>query len=327
MVTAVGSTALASCAAIRAKIAGFEEVPYTDVRSEPIVGAPVNFIASESKGTVRLRDLAIPALEECLDAIPNPGTSRIALMLGVGHPSRPGPHRSADVLFREIERKLSVALSPHSRVIAEGSLSTVIALNEARLLLAQQAVDYCIVGGVDTYLEREQLTWLQANCRLKRPNNPDGLIPGEAACFLAVGQSQPGDGGVQIIGLALENTNHIKDVPAVRAIALSRAMSGSLKEAAVLSNQISFELTDMTGERDLGVDHAIALTRVFVDPRRGLDVWHPAMSLGATGSAAFPSLIAIVWAAASRGFAPGEYAMCVTLSDGWGKGAAVLSSR
>jgi 3-oxoacyl-[acyl-carrier-protein] synthase-1 len=326
MVTSVGATALASCAAIRAKLAGFEEIPYSDLRNIAIVGAPIRFIRSESKGLVRLEDLAAPALAECASFIPREDLSRTALFIGLADTSRPRLYRDSDEVLRRIQRKTGLTFSSQSRVIEAGSLSTIMALHMARALFDTGQAKWCIVGGVDTYLERGQLRWLERVQRLKRPNNPDGVIPGEGACFVALGAETSGRSPVRLVGLGLQRGAQDASASAVpRATDLSVAMTQSLADAAITSKDVAVEITDMTGERDMGVDHAIAVTRTFVESRPRLHYWHPAMSVGTIGAAALPCAMALTWAAATRHFAPGPYAMCVALAETAGKGAAILS--
>jgi len=324
MVTAVGSSALASCAAIRAKLTGFEEVPYTDIRSQPIIGAPVNFIASEAKGPLRLADLAVPAIAECLEQIPASDLSRVALNIGMGHPSRPGPHHRYEVTATEVHRRLGSRFSRHSRVFLEGNLSTIHALEYSQLLLERGQADWCIVGGVDSLLDARQIIWLQRIGRLKRANKPDGLIPGEAACFLCVARDPHTPPSIRISSAAIERASPEEETD-VRASALSRAMKRSIDGAGLRANDVACEITDMTGERDIGVDHAIAVTRTFLEPRDRLHFWHPAMSVGAIGAAALPCAIGLAWAAAVRRFLPGSHAMCVALTESWASGAVVVS--
>src|SRR5262249_6150020 len=63
MVCSIGLTADTGCAAIRAKIAGFGELPYVDNSGEPIVGSRVPGLDSGLKRRERLVELLAIALE------------------------------------------------------------------------------------------------------------------------------------------------------------------------------------------------------------------------------------------------------------------------
>lgn len=326
MVTAVGSTALSSCAAIRSGLAGFREVPYTDIQNAPVVGAPVQFIRSEFKGFHRLVDLAAPALIECAALIPSDEIAATALLLCVADASRPPLYPNDRLFLRSLQERTGLSFSSQSHVIPAGALSGVIALERAQIILATAAARYCIIGGVDTYLDSPHIRWLQRSQRLKRPNNPDGLIPGEAAGFVALGDTDPSSSApVRVVGIGLVDSRRTAAIDgAVRGTDITSAMRTSLERAGVADKEIAFEVTDMTGERDQGVDHAIAVTRTFTESRPRLHYWHPAMSLGTVGAAALPCAMGLVWASAVGSYAPGSYAMCVSVSEQFGKGAAVL---
>ena len=57
MVCSVGLNAASACAAMRAGIANFVELPYHDNQGEPIIGAPVPGIPFDLKRTERLVEL------------------------------------------------------------------------------------------------------------------------------------------------------------------------------------------------------------------------------------------------------------------------------
>ena len=329
MVTAVGASAPASCAAIRAKIAGFEELPYADIRNRPVIGAPVRFIDSDSKGVERLTDLAVPALRECMESLHQADLPDTALLLGLGEISRPGVHCRPEVILRSIQSRLGFRLSTQSRAIAGGGVSTISALQIARLLFERRLVKWCVVGGVDSFLEREQLRWLEQIHRLKRPNNPDGLIPGEAACFVVVGPSSGSDDGIGVTGMSVQPTAQVSESTGTlpRGTELTAAMRNSMTEASIASIDVGVEITDMTGERDMGVDHAIAVTRTFTEPRERLHFWHLGMSVGSIGAASMGCAMGLARAARLRGFFPGRHAMCVALAEASAKGAVIISLR
>jgi 3-oxoacyl-[acyl-carrier-protein] synthase-1 len=321
MTTCVGSGLDPSCAAFRCRLSGFAALPYEDLRNERVIGAPVQQVASERKGGERLLDLAVPALQECLASIDGVESRRVALLLASGS----GRSGSEGAKSAELLKKLCVTLSQEfslrSAALSGGAFQAISALTQARSLLVRREVDFCIVGGVDSMLDGSQLRTLERQRRLKRDNDPDGLIPGEAACFLLCAPAPvAGQPCLRISGLGAASE---RDRP--RAEPLAIAMRQAITEAGRRSSEISVLITDLTGERDLGVEYALALTRVFVEPQDGLQAWHLAMSVGTIGAAFFPTAVAWWLAACRRGYAPGAHAMCTVLSEAGWRGASVLS--
>jgi 3-oxoacyl-[acyl-carrier-protein] synthase I len=325
MVTSVGPSSASSCAAMRAKVAGFAEVPYTDISNEPVVGAPVSFVQSLSKGIVRLVDLAVPALKECCQAIPQSEVARTPLLLALADSSRPSTIAEPVQVLRELKRRVGVEFGEDSCVLPYGAIGGAIALQHAQMLIEKRGARYCIVGGVDSFLDQRQLRWLERGRRLKRPNQPDGLIPGEAASFVLVSAKPPQrDASAAVIGIGTSSSSP-DDKSQPRAASIVSAMRTAIANAGVSTSQIRVEITDLTGERDLAVDHAIAVTRTFIDPQPKLHYWHMAMSLGSVGAASIPC--AVTWAlqAAVRGYAPGVCAMCTSISEPSAKGAVLVA--
>lgn len=65
MVSSVGLSSAAACAAMRAGIAMFEELSYRDNRGQSVVGAAVPGLDAELKRDERLLELLTHALADC----------------------------------------------------------------------------------------------------------------------------------------------------------------------------------------------------------------------------------------------------------------------
>jgi 3-oxoacyl-[acyl-carrier-protein] synthase-1 len=325
MVTPVGSSAASSCAALRAKVSGFSEVPYTDISNEPVVGAPVTFVASNAKGLVRLVDLAAPALQECASFLPSGEMAKTPVLLVIADAARPSVSKRPSDLLVALEARLGVSFAPGSSVFPHGAVGGVIALRHARALIEERKAHNCIVGGVDSFLDQRQLRWLERSRRLKRPNQPFGLIPGEGAGFVVL-SATPVDGHarVSVIGIGAAHTAP-EDRSRPRAGEIVDAMRAAVTAAGISTSDIGFEITDLTGEREMAVDHALAVTRTFIEPQPKLHSWHMAMSLGSVGAASVPCALAWTMQSNMRGYAPSAHAMCVAISEVSTKGAIVVA--
>jgi len=72
----------------------------------------------------------------------------------------------------------------HQLYLFRGSVGFFKGINKAIELLNNQQYQYVVVGAIDSLIDPEKLEMLEGHGRLKDANNPTGVIPGEAACFL-----------------------------------------------------------------------------------------------------------------------------------------------
>jgi 3-oxoacyl-[acyl-carrier-protein] synthase-1 len=317
MTSCVGADAESACAAFRCRIAGFRELPYRDIRSRALVGAPVHHVDSQHLGGERLLDLVVPAVRECISRMDGPPRSGVSLVLACP-PAFGGEAAALDL--RTLEKVLGVRLSETSRLVVGGATAAIAALEYASALLKAGQEPVCVVGGVDSLLDERQVRTLERMRRLKQDANPHGMIPGEGACVLlcAAAPAKP------LPSLRVAGSSRTQEAGGVRSAALSASLRQAIDAAGLANSDVGTVITDLTGERELSVDYAIALTRVFTQPQDKLHAWHMAMSVGHIGVASIPTQIAWWLAAGRRGYAPGASAACLALSEvGW-RGAVVL---
>jgi len=328
MVTPVGLDSGASCAALRAGIQRLRETGYRDNRARLVVGAEVREIRSPRKGLRRLLDLAVPALREALANAAVDDGERLALLLCVQESARPwSDGRPLESLADELQRSLGFAFRAGIEVRASGSAGTLDALRRARSLLRNGAADTVVVGGVDSLLTQATVDWYQKHDRLKQSVNPDGLIPGEGAAFTVWRESWPG-AGVRLAGVACElEPAHVTAPGPNRGEGLSRVLVACLRDARLGADQVSYRVSDLTGERFGFVEHALAAIRIFRLPMEECPHWHLAPSVGCMGAAGGAALGAWAGVAWQRGYAPGPHALCIATSDDGLRAAAILSAR
>src|SRR6267143_5175219 len=163
--TAVGLTAPASAAAVRAGISGFGEHPFMiDRQGEPMIVARVPS-ADDLSGCERFLRLSAQPAREALT--PLEGHLRevgaIPLFLGLP-PQRPG--RPADLDGRVTDffrRDVGVA---SVECISTGHAAGLMALEAASRRVSVNPSSFCLAGGLDSYLEAETLEWLEQNDQL-----------------------------------------------------------------------------------------------------------------------------------------------------------------
>ncbi|TDW32684.1 3-oxoacyl-[acyl-carrier-protein] synthase-1 [Rhizobium azibense] len=327
MVTAVGLDAPSTCAAMRAKLDGFQETRFVGSGGEWVIGAPVplprNWI-----GEKRLAHLAAGAICEAFEAVPD-ARGQAALILCLAEHDRPGRpvHDDADLLRRIAE---IVAVEPHarSRIVAYGRPSGHVALDQARRLIVSGEAPYVMIAGVDTYLTSPAIGHYVSQKRILTPDNPNGFIPGEAAA--AVLCAQTGNSSLRLYGLGLTRERasiyNAEDLP-LRGDGMTNAYSLALGEAGIEMNRLGYRISDLIGEQYWFKQTALASLRLLRGRHGFQDLWSPAESLGNIGAASVPMMVGMAWTAARKGYAAGTPVLIEAANDAGACGAALFGDR
>src|SRR5512134_3474808 len=132
LVTSVGLTAPAACAAMRCKLTNPSETRFIDSAGEWIMGHGVP-LEKPWRGLPKLAKMAALAIDECLAAVEKEERQNIPLLLCVAERERPGRLEGLDdQLFIDIAAELDTRFASTSRVIAQGRVSVAVALGHAR---------------------------------------------------------------------------------------------------------------------------------------------------------------------------------------------------
>ena len=333
MVSPVGLNAEASCAAMRAGISAFEELPYSDNSGEPIVGAVVPGYTLDTRhfGN-RLVKMLAAAVTECLDKTPQLSTEGIPLLVALAEAGRPGfPADLAENIINKLQAALGVNFHPVlSRVVSSGHTSGFEALAIAREIMKDKDVPSCLICGVDSYLRAGSLLWLDQHWRLKTEENSDGVIPGEAAAAVLVCTRQftSSATSVQLTGLGFgtEPAPVMTEEPLL-GLGLTEASKGALSEVGIQMHQIGFRLSDVTGESYGFREQALVVGRLLrVHREGGYPIWHASENIGDTGAAAGIVQIILSFYAFLKNYAPGDVAMCFASSETGRRAVALLAS-
>jgi 3-oxoacyl-[acyl-carrier-protein] synthase I len=326
MVTAVGLDAPSACAAMRAKLDGFQETRFPGPGGDPLVGAPVP-LPRKWIGEKRLAHMAAAAILEAFEPVPEArGNAALILCLAEeNRPGRPGPDGAR--LAARIADITGVTTPHRTRIVAHGRPSGHAALDRARRLLAERAFPYVMIAGVDGYLSTLSIAHYLAENRLLTPDNPNGFIPGEAAA--AVLCARPGAGDFRLFGLGLaREPAHIHnpaDAP-LRGDGMTSAYRAALEEAGVSLAQIDYRLSDLIGEQYFFKQTTLASLRLERGRQDLQDIWSPGESLGNVGSAVVPLMVGMAFLAARKNYAPGNPLLIEASSDSGACGAAILSA-
>lgn len=330
-VTPVGLSAPQTCAAIRARLAAFQETAVMAPPHAPILAAQVPARPHVKRTPAEwLVNLAVRALRECIEghdikghetalfvALPDPHRGHAAV---AGNPSR---------ILNTIQRKLRISFHGSSAAAESGRAGVLQAIAHASRLLEQGTVQRCIVGGVDSLVNAADIERLRSGGRLHEPGNPQGVIPGEGAAFILLTPSAPhGPPSIaQLLGVGVDTESvDIRGERYAIGHGLRRALLAALSDARCAESDIAFRVSDNNGERYYAWDSLLASTRFYRTRREHLTVWYPALYTGDVGAAMGALDVIVAANALLRELAPGPVAMCEASSDEGVRAACLVAS-
>ncbi len=332
--TAVGLNAPATAAAVRAGIAGFNEHPFMiDRVGEPMIVALVPDVPVALDGSDRLGELGTPAAKEAFAPLadsPYGRGSEVAAIIGLAA-KRPGLADGAVEKITQRMRGIGNG-STISRVeaVPSGHSAGLMALEAGCQEIQGGRGDFCLIGGVDSYLEPETLEWLDEGEQLHSTANSWGFIPGEAAGFCLLASQRAAErcrlkvlGWVLAVATAMEQ-NLIKTDTVCTGQGLSRAVKQVLQAVPSPEERVNQTICDMNGERYRADEFAFTIARTserFVDAS---DFLSPADCWGDVGAASGPLFLNLVSAAARKGYAKGPRTLLWTSSESGERSAAVI---
>ena len=315
LLTSVGLSAPATCAAIRAKISNATETRFMGSDGEWIMAHQVP-LEKPWRGLAKLGRMAAMAITECLEGVRREEWGKLPLLLCVAEKERPGRSDGLDdQLFLEIQKELGARFAPESAIVAHGRVSVAIALAQTRKLIGDGDHSMVLIAATDSLLTWPTLSVYERADRLLSPRNSNGFMPGEAAGALLVGP--PGGKGELLctgIGFSMEKA-HIDSGEPLRAEGLSTAIKSALAEAGCGLHDLDYRVTDISGEQYYFKEAALALSRVLRQRKEEFDLWHPAESIGEAGAAAGVAAVAVAGVAARKAYAPGAGVLAHLAND------------
>ena len=326
MMTGVGLTAEASCAAIRGGIDNFRETRFITTGGEWIIGSEVP-LEQPWRGIARLARLLAGPLRECLDLVPEVPPESIPVLMCVAEQDRPGRHEGlGNPLFLEACGLLGVRFHPDSRVIAQGRVGGATALHHASRMIHENGFRQVIVAGVDSYLVAATLRDLDEGERLLTAENSNGFIPGEAGGALLVGAPAAGNSLLCLgFGFTMERATIEFEEP-FRADGMVAALQQALTAAGLTMAQIGYRMADLSGEQYAFKEADLAVSRILRGRHEFQDLWHPADCIGEIGAAAVPTMLGVALSAARKGYAAGDPVLAHCGNDDGRRAAIVLSA-
>jgi 3-oxoacyl-[acyl-carrier-protein] synthase-1 len=325
LVTSVGLSAPAACAAIRAKIRNPTQTRFVDASGERMMAHEVP-LEQPWRGRAKLARMAAMAIEECLVEVPPDEWSGIPLLLCLAESDRPGRLEGLEErLFSEIQDELGRQFGAQSRLIPEGRVSIGTALQQARVLLAAGDCERVVIAATDSLITWPTLREFQRDSRLLSPGNSNGFMAGEGAgaLLLAAPASAADRLWVQGLGFAREHSTVLSGEP-LRADGLTAAIKQSLSEADCRLHDLDFRITDLSGEQYYFKEATIALSRILRVRKEEFDIWHPAECIGEAGALAGLATLVVAEAACRKGYRSGPGVLCHAGNDA-GERTAIIA--
>jgi 3-oxoacyl-[acyl-carrier-protein] synthase-1 len=328
MVTGVGLTGPASCAAIRCGLSNVTETRFRDAGGEWIMGSAVP-MEEPWRGRMKLLRLLSPALRECLVEMNAVPCDQVPLLLCVAEEDRPGRLAGLDAsLLRDLQKELGVRFHQQSQVVTQGRVGGVVALQRAAQLLEDGRVPLALVAGVDSFLTSSTLAAYEQKGRLLTSKNSNGFIPGEAgAAVLLAPYRNAGDPTIACrgLGFGMEKAAVESDEP-LRGDGLVAAIRAALGDARQTMANVDFRMADVNGEQYGFKEACLALGRLLRVRKEAFEFWHPSDCIGEVGAAIVPCVLGIARAAARKRYAPGKNALCHFANDAGERAVAILGT-
>jgi len=323
LVTAVGLSADACCAAFRAKLTNPTQTRFLDGGSEWIMAHQVP-LSQPWRGITRLAKMAAMAIDEALTDVPRDQWERLPLILCVAEAERPGRMAGLDdELFSQVQEELGIVFSPASVIVTQGRVGLAAALAQARMLMADVDVPRVLVAATDSLLSWPTLSYYEQHDRLLTDDNANGFMPGEAAGALLLGRPQGRAGELLCSGIGFgRETARIDDEEPLRAEGLAQAIKAALAEAGCQMHHMDFRITDNSGEQYYFKEASLALSRTLRVRKAEFDIWHPAECTGEIGAASGVAIVATALAACDKQYTCGPNIL-VHLSNDAGPRAAL----
>jgi len=313
VVTSVGAHAPQALSSITAGICRFRELDdfEPEVRDpgqyfpSNAVGAPADAVASGLLGVERLLALGRPALQEALaDAEIDDADLTSTDLYVAGTERGPAPERSREAvvlparLLGAVARQTAPAAS---RYFPSGSAGALLALQAGMARLERGECRYCVVGGVDSWLDPETLAAVDQARRLKTEEVQDGFVPGEAGAFVVIERASDAARRGRVpyarcndVYVGREEHTIEKMDSVCTAQGLTECLRLVVERLRGSGRSARVALCDLNGESYRSTEWAYALTRTFaVNQDAAPAVVHPADCIGDTGAASGAVLLAL----------------------------------
>ncbi|ETX30245.1 beta-ketoacyl synthase N-terminal-like domain-containing protein [Roseivivax isoporae] len=325
MVTAVGLTGAASCAAMRCGIDGFAETQFVVPGGAWLVGAPVP-LPRDWVGSKRLAHLAAGAVVDALERAPQVRDGTLPVILCLAEETRPGrPVRTPETFGRQVLEFSDLPLRSPLHVVAHGRPSGIVALERVRRMFERGEAERALIVGVDSLLTGSAVAHYLRAGRLLTGDNANGFVPGEAAAAIVCAAGAPQHFALAGLGLGREPAYlYNPDEVPLRADGMVRAYRDAFDAAGIAGRDVDVRVSDLTGEAFFFKQTALAMQRTVRQRTDNQALWTPTDCIGNVGAAIVPVMVGWALDAFERGYGAGDPILVESSGDDGACGAAVF---
>jgi 3-oxoacyl-[acyl-carrier-protein] synthase-1 len=339
LVSPVGRDLVTSCAAARAGIQRVFETPVrvvgVDNRDMLALGQRLACLTTGFRHDARLLRLLVAALSDLKARLgPRLSPARVAVHIAIPAafhdaldvvidpdstpwehaPTRPEDAERGAWLVHEALRSAELPWSPSQvTTVTAGQASVGMALHRAAASATREH-DLTLVLAADAPVDLHRVEALASRGRLKTPQTPTGMFPGEVgAAMLVAGPalSRRHSEGERPRGRVIEPCSNHGDIPSIELCAkvLNAASAGAQRR--------TWCIVDLNGEEARALRWGMLCARLQeLEPVELADLWVPALCFGDAGAATGLAAIAMAVRGFERGYAPGDMALVICGSDG-----------
>jgi 3-oxoacyl-[acyl-carrier-protein] synthase-1 len=303
---------------------------FADRYGNSIGAVRARYLSDDLHGYDRLVALAVPALIEAAKVLAGSAlAASYPLFLALPEPGRPDDDpRFGPEMVAELARRSGLPIDvERSIVIRSGHAGVGLGLELATLRIAEGGRPQAyLVGGVDSYYQKDVLAWLDVECRLHSGTAGNGIIPSEGAAFAVLAAGDGGSGRAMARITAAVSAR--EDTVGSGAPNLATAITRAVRDAATIAGggPIGWVLTDVNGER-----HRISeFSKVEIRSKDLLQngFRHEALAeeLGDVGAASGALLLAWACAHFLAGSAPAERVLLALHAEGQERAVVVIEA-
>jgi 3-oxoacyl-[acyl-carrier-protein] synthase-1 len=322
-ITPVGLNLVDTMVGLYTRVQLFEDLQVLDEDGEPLSGMKVRF-EDDLAGPERIAAMAHAIVDEATLTIAP--TKAIPLILCC-----PEPDAFGDDATGWIERLLPDLVSgaavpidaDRSDVIARGRAGVLEAVGAALAMLQDSSTPYCLLGGVDCFVDGVRVERLLTERRIVTQSNKDGYRPGEAGAMLLLTNRPSPEAMASWLGAASGNDEAFRGSPhPITGAGLQDAISKALSQAQVPFETVAGLIPDFSGEQRYFEELLLATSRL-ARQQAANSVEVPALCAGETGASAGPLAMAMAaflhWKGAHK-----RPSVSILSCDGAERGAVVL---
>jgi len=317
--TSLGSYAAATLAAVQARIPNFTDHPYLiDLQGEPYILALAPYIDPDYQGVKRYNALLNYALCDCCaEKEGMPASMPCVLCL---------PNERPTFHFQQVREVAQQLASDCSGLVLtsqdlfyQGHAAAYLALEQVQYHLLHTAHEFCLLAGVESYIDSTTLNGLEMNSQVHNANNAYGFVPGEAAaCVLLCTQKTVDKYQLTSLGTLLAFAHAFEPVHHTQGVCTGQGLTQAIQKTlhhCPPDQKVQQVICDLNGETHRSDEYGFTLTRLSQSLDRPDDFTAPADCWGDVGAATgvlnmvlatanpistTPNALTLLWASSSH---------------------------